>query len=102
MTLANRLVGNWMKRPFAIVQRTEIKGNRSTFEAAIARLGKRLYRPGTSGGVVLLSPGGIELGNAVTLMAMAKSIQAAQGEAVAAADILLGGDYPTPPAETSG
>ncbi len=101
MTLANRLVGTWMKLPVAVVQRTEVKGKRGALEGALARLGKRLYRPGASGGVVLLSPGGIEHGNAVTLMAMAETIQVAQGEAVAATDILLGRDYLTPPAETS-
>ena len=63
MTLANRLVGDWASRCFMIVQRSGLSIQRCDVPTALDRLGGVLFRSGqTTGGVVLLTPGGLEAG----------------------------------------
>lgn len=64
MTLANRLVGDWASRSLMIVQRTHLDNPARSLRSVLGALDPLLFRPGaTEGGVVLLTPGGIEHGN---------------------------------------
>ncbi len=63
MTLANRLVGDWARRSFMIVQRTDLTGPARDLSGALNSLGSLLFgRTTTDTGVVLLTPGGLEQG----------------------------------------
>jgi hypothetical protein len=76
MTLANRLSGNGRRSNFVVVQRDKASFPPCEFSAALNRLGSNLYRTGQNiEGVVLLSPLGIERGNALHLMGLADEVE---------------------------
>jgi hypothetical protein len=93
MTLANRLTGDWRRRPFEIVQRQKIRIAPLTVSAAIENLGDRLFRPGkTAEGIVLLTPQRLAEGAGVHFMAMARTTERARALARLALDALCGED----------
>lgn len=95
MTLANRLLGDWRRRPFVIVQRESMAFPPLSVDTAIGRLGDRLYRPGDSDeGVVLLTPQRIVHGTGLHIMAMARETDAARALAREAMDLLCSGARP--------
>jgi hypothetical protein len=58
MTLANRLVGDWEKRPFVIIDRDNLHGHGQEIGAFLKSISEDLYLQGRRDhGVVLLSPG---------------------------------------------
>ena len=71
MTIANRLTTNG-SRSFVVIQRDKSDFPPCRFAAALGRLGPIAYRAGqVSEGVVIISPLGIERGDAIHLMALA-------------------------------
>jgi len=92
MTLMNRLVGDWRSRPFVIVQREGMAFPPLSVEAAMNRLGGRLYRAGHNDeGIVLLTPQRMAQGTGLHFMAMARTAKAAHALAQEAMEILRGG-----------
>ena len=87
MTLANRLVGDWIRHPPVIVERCDLKGPSRDIGTVLAELENDLFWLGRrSTGVVVLSPGPILEGTGFELMVIGDSVEAAraQAEAVAA------------------
>jgi hypothetical protein len=82
MTLANRLVGDWSRRPFVVVQRGHLYTPYGDFAVALARVKDYLFRAGQSGGgVVLLSPGRFENGTGLDFMVLSETLATARREA---------------------
>jgi hypothetical protein len=82
MTLANRLVGDWSRRPFVAVQRGHVQTPYRDFAAVLDRLKDVLFRAGQSvGGVVLLIPGRFEDGTGLDFMVLSETLAAARQEA---------------------
>ncbi len=74
MTLANRLVGDWRRRPFHIVQLRGVAMAPLPVAEAIDRLGGLLFRPGENEeGLILLTPQRMVEGSGVDFMALARS-----------------------------
>jgi hypothetical protein len=95
MTLANRLTGDWRRRPFVVVQRASLQVKLRSFSDILRVLDKRLFRPGDrEEGVVLLAPGqGLER-TGLYYMVLAETTEAAMAEAKAVSELLLGGGDP--------
>ncbi len=84
MTLANRLVGDWIRRPFVIVERCDLRGPSRDMSTVLAELENELFWPGRrSTGVVILSPGPISEGTGFELMVIDDSVEAARTHAEA-------------------
>jgi hypothetical protein len=82
MTLANRLTGNWRRRPFVVVQREALPLRPLTVDQAVDRLGDRLFRPGTGDeGIVILTPRLMAEGRGLHFMALARTGEAARAMA---------------------
>lgn len=91
MTLANRLVGDWRRRPFVISQRSDLKGPRRELSAVLTMLGDDLYAAGLrSTGAILLSPGAIEQGTGFQLLVLGESVAGARAQAERVAARLAG------------
>lgn len=89
MTLANRLVGDWHRRPFVVVQRSQPPGPPQNFATLVACLTDKLFRPGQSAeGVVFLLPGRFELGIGLDFMVLSETLVAARAEAAAVTALL--------------
>lgn len=87
MTLANRLWGDWARRPLVIAERADLRGGAQDFDRILQELEPRLWsadRPG--GGAVLLSPGRIAAGSGFELMVTAPDREQARAEAAALGD----------------
>ncbi|MBE9553560.1 MAG: hypothetical protein IMF05_08870, partial [Proteobacteria bacterium] len=82
MTLANRLTGNWRRRPFVVVQREALPLQPLTVDQAVDRLGERLFRTGVCDeGIVLLTPRLMAEGRGLHFMALARTADAARAMA---------------------
>lgn len=89
MTLANRLVGDWSRRPFVVVQRGHLHTPQRNFAAVLDRVQDFLFRPGQSAsGVVLLIPGRFENGTGLDFMVLAETLATARREAATVAALL--------------
>lgn len=89
MTLANRLLGDWRRRPFVVVQQSHPHGPPQDFAALVARLSDNLFRPGQSAdGVVFLLPGRFELGTGLDFMVLSETLAAARAEAATVTALL--------------
>ena len=79
MTLMNRLLGDWAKSPFMIVQHDDLETRPQEFNDVLRKFDARLFRPGVNdSGVVMLTPGAIERGTGFHFLAIAAtSIDAA-------------------------
>lgn len=90
MTLANRLAGNWRSKGLVIVQQSRLDLSPRSFDETLRLLGERLLtRPGTSDGVVLLSPERIVSGSGLNFMVIARDQERARNDAQAALSLLL-------------
>jgi hypothetical protein len=93
MTLANRLFGDWQRRPFAVRDRA-LPAEKS-FEEVANSLGNELFDARTGrGDLVLLTPGRMVRKGVLTLMAAAATARKAETRVEAA---LSGFDSPRPP-----
>ena len=93
MTLANRLVGDWTKCPFAMIERCDLHGPGWALPAFLAELGEDLFTAGgRRAGAVVLPPGRIEDGTGFELMVIGETVEAARARADAI------GAAPAPPA----
>jgi len=74
MTLANRLLGDWARRSFMVVQRTSLTNPPCDVTTALEQLGPLLFRTqGPGAGVVLLTPGGLEAGSGLHFLLLGRS-----------------------------
>ncbi len=79
MTLANRLTGDWAKRPFVIIERDDLAYPGEAVGSFLDSIGQFLYRPHCrSTGAILLSPGQITGGSGYEMMVLDHSIDAAE------------------------
>jgi hypothetical protein len=94
MTLADRLVGDWRRVPFAAIHRDDPDLTPRPFEAVLRELDRRLFGRSPSGegstGIVLLCPGGFEDGRSIDVMALASTPEEALEEAEEVVGYLLG------------
>lgn len=82
MTLANRLVGDWRRCPFVVIDRGDLDGPGKDLSVFLDEIGEDLYIPGRrNGGVVLLSPGQVERGTGFEIMVMDRTLAAARERA---------------------
>jgi len=82
MTLANRLVGDWHRRPFVVVDHTGLNGPRRPLAWYLERIADELFIPGErEEGAVFLSPGRIEDGTGLQLMVLDRTLPAARRRA---------------------
>lgn len=97
MTLANRLVGDWSRQSFVVVQSAHLDFKQRTIPEVLNLLGSSLYQASSRHeGVVLISPRGTTLGHSINLMAIAETDQRAQTLARQAVERLIGGGSPAP------
>ncbi len=95
MTLANRLTGDWRRRPFVVIGRSDLKGRPQSLARFLARMEPQLYRPPEhTSGLVVLSPGRIEQGSGYELAVFGADLMAAQGLAERIALALAPGEGP--------
>jgi hypothetical protein len=73
MTLANRLVGDWHRRPFAVIERDDLDVAPRPVSRFLEALEDELYLPGRAAGAVLLSPGQVEQGEGYEIMVLGES-----------------------------
>lgn len=79
MTLANRLVGDWRRRPFVIVQQTHMAMPARSFSEVRTRLDPLLFHHGIrDSGIVLLLPTRLTEGTGLNFMALGHSIEDAR------------------------
>ena len=89
MTLANRLVGDWSRRPFVVVQQGHLHAPQRDFTVVLDRLKDVLFRAGQSGGgVVLLLPGRFENGTGLDFMVLSETLATARSEAATVTALL--------------
>lgn len=92
MTLANRLVGDWSRRSFVVVQSSHLDFEKRTMPEILDLLGPSLYQTSLrQEGIVLVSPRGTTLGRSINLMAIAETDRRAQIMARQAVERLTGG-----------
>jgi len=88
MTLANRLIGDWARRAFMIVQRTNLSIAPRELSQALHRLRGLLFRrQSTDTGAVLLTPGGLEQGTGLHFLLLARDAEALSEQAAALAKL---------------
>ena len=76
MSLANRLLGNWQKHPFVIIEEAHLNLQHASLAVLCDVLHDELYSVSNpeSVGVIVLSPGQIEAGTGYELMVLGKTI----------------------------
>ncbi|MDJ0945142.1 MAG: hypothetical protein QNJ30_16860 [Kiloniellales bacterium] len=90
MTLINRILGNWQRRPFVIAQRSHLRARGRPFADVVHSLGERLFVAGKrEEGVIVLTPGPLEAGTGYDLIVLADSAAAVQEMARDATTSLL-------------
>lgn len=91
MTLANRLVGDWRRQSFIVVQLSHLRFDPRSLSECLELLDEDLYRADKPDeGVIILSPLGVRLGRTVNLMAIAATPERAQMLAQRSVDRLIG------------
>jgi hypothetical protein len=88
ITLANRLTGDWVRRPFVVVQRMEEATPRRGIPDALHRLHGHVFTPARQSGVVVMSPESMVTGTGINLMAIGSTVEAARAEADTAQALL--------------
>jgi hypothetical protein len=91
LTAANRLVGDWQRRPFVIVQRSNLRMEPRPLPAVLDAIGPELFR-GSDGrtGAVVLAPCRLVEGTGMNLMVLAGDVAAAEAGAATVKARLLG------------
>ena len=91
LTAANRLVGDWQRRPFVIVQRSRLRMPPRTLPAILDDLGPRLFqRNDGRTGAIVLAPCRLVEGSGMNLMVLAGDVATAEADADAVKARLLG------------
>ena len=91
LTAANRLAGDWQRRPFVIVQRSRLRMPARTLPGVLEELGPQAFRPSDGRtGAVVLAPCRLIEGTGMNLMVLAADVAAAEADAAAVKDRLLG------------
>jgi Pre ATP-grasp domain len=91
LTAANRLVGDWQRRPFVIVQRSRLQMPPRPLPAILDELGSANFRPSDGRtGTVVLAPCRLVAGNGMNLMVLAGDVATAEADAEAVKARLLG------------
>lgn len=82
MTLANRLVGDWIKRPFVVVDQRSTDSPPWKFDDWLGAIDAALFSPGVHDqGAVVLTPTRLELGEGCDLMVLAENVNVARQRA---------------------
>lgn len=90
IAIMDRLAGCWTRRPFVVVDRTDLELPRRPFGWVLERFHDRLLGPdGQEGGVLFLSPGRFEDGRGFQFLAAGRDLPEARGRAAEAVEILL-------------
>jgi hypothetical protein len=91
LTAANRLAGDWQRRPFVIVQRSRLRMPPRSLPAILEDLGPAAFKP-TEGrtGAVVLAPCRLIEGTGMNLMVLATDTVTAEADAAAVKATLLG------------
>ena len=91
LTVANRLVGDWQRRPFVIVQRSRLQMPPRPLPAILDGLGSAVFRPSDGRtGTVVLAPCRLVAGSGMNLMVLAGDVAGAESEAESVKAHLLG------------
>ncbi|HKN37606.1 MAG TPA: hypothetical protein VJ456_00705 [Acidimicrobiia bacterium] len=91
LTAANRLVGDWQRRPFVIVQRSGLHMLPRPLPDVLDEIGPQLFRPSDGRtGAVVLAPCRLIEGSGMNLMVLAGDVAAAEADAEAVKARLLG------------
>lgn len=91
LTAANRLVGDWQRRPFVIVQRSRLHMLPRPLPTVLDEMGPERFRPSDGRtGAVVLAPCRIVEGSGMNLMVLAAAVAAAEADADAVKARLLG------------
>jgi hypothetical protein len=87
LTAANRLVGDWQRRPFVIVQRSRLRMPPRPLPTILHELGSATFRPSDGRtGTVVLAPCRLVEGNGMNLMVLAGDVATAEADAEADAE----------------
>ncbi|HZQ78468.1 MAG TPA: hypothetical protein VFE55_14120 [Acidimicrobiia bacterium] len=90
LTAANRLVGDWQRRPFVIVQRSGLQMPARPLPAVLDTIGPRAFRAGDGRtGAVVLAPCRVVEGTGLNLMVLAGDVATAEADAEAVKARLL-------------
>jgi hypothetical protein len=94
LTLANRLVGDWTRRPFVVVERRDLALRPRPLGDWLKRLSAHLFDVRQSGsvGAVILSPGRMENGSGYEIMVIGNTIADANQRAEIVVPLLTGPD----------
>jgi hypothetical protein len=91
LTAANRLVGDWQRRPFVIVQRSGLRMGPRPLPAVLDDIGPQLFRPSDGRtGAVVLAPCRLVEGTGMNLMVLAGDVATAEADAATVKARLLG------------
>jgi hypothetical protein len=91
LTAANRLAGDWQRRPFVIVQRSRLRMPARSLPAILDEIGPQAFRPSDGRtGAVVLAPGRLLEGTGMNLMVLAADTATAEAAASAVKATLLG------------
>ena len=91
LTAANRLVGDWQRRPFVIVQRSRMQMPPRTLPAVLEDIGSQLFQLSDGRtGTVVLAPCRLVEGSGMNLMVLAGDVAAAEADAETVKARLLG------------
>jgi hypothetical protein len=91
LTAANRLVGDWQRRPFVIVQRSGLKMPPRPLPAVLDDMAPDLFRPSDGRtGAVVLAPCRLVEGTGMNLMVLAGDVATAEADAATVKARLLG------------
>jgi len=93
LTAANRLAGDWQRRPFVIVQRSRLRMPPRSLVAILEELGPAAFSPSQGRtGAVVLAPCRLIEGTGMNLMVLATDTASAEADAEAVKATLLGAD----------
>ena len=91
VTAANRLVGDWARRPFVIVQRSGLRMEPRPLSDVLDAIGPELFRPSDGRtGAVVLAPCRLVEGTGMNLMVLANDVASAEAGGAAVKARLLG------------
>lgn len=91
LTAANRLAGDWQRRPFVIVQRSRLRMPPRPLPAILDEIGPAAFRPSDGRtGAVVLAPCRLIEGTGMNLMVLAADTPTAEADAEAVKATLLG------------
>jgi hypothetical protein len=91
MTVANRLVGDWQRRPFVIVQRSRLQMPARSLPAVLDDIGSKLFQLSDGRtGTVVLAPCRLVEGSGMNLMVLAGDLASAEADAETVKARLLG------------